>query len=603
MGELLAIACVIVFIVAQAFQGVAIDFLLCLQRGNAQLLWLIADGVLLLVWLTWLARYRRNMAWKEIVTVPLLALGYSLYCILCVIPRLAIFVSAVRSDLHESNKAPLNNTECYLHNNSSQPLDVIFGWADHFSSNVAVSFYAVTITLMLIALVTSLHAQHGLSSKYALRYDTSSQLFAVMDGISLLQMLFDSFQQYFDNHCSSGIPHDAVPPTTQSQDQNSRCPFPKIMVEGQLGTFVLVIALSSFVIPVLGLWQMKRESSKLKADEKLKRQIWSTILRRTASQGSQMTDVPRMPKEKKQTQRPPTRRGILKRGTERVKTWRRKGRTMIRRMAKKRVHEEKRVYNKMQRDIKILSTLHSLWDFFTINLCSLIIRLIIWNKYGQNVSVLIVKNMVIIYFGILDFTLTYLQPFYRRVRGLHKRQESRKSHAPDLRCYAMATDVEAVPEMEAAAPRIRPFSQRLASELDVLRTVSFLDLRNTVCANESASDTEETVERELKEETPRKRKRSSTTSQGLGIQHEYTSVSVNHTGDVNGDTSAGSACTGSAVQRNDEQETELQTHVGESARDGSGTGGDAIATNADDATTPIPRSANGRVHTCMSSNV
>eukprot|EP00117_Sycon_ciliatum_P028223 scpid56870/ scgid22738/ len=473
MGEALATAFILIYIGFQFFQGAGLNVLLCTQRDDSSLCWFIADGILLCVWVVWFARYRSKLAWTEIGFVPLLAIAYTLYLAMCLVPRVSLLATPPERGPSDTEDGINARKTCQAVANVILPM---IGWTDRFTSSSTVSVLAISLTIMLISLTMSGHAQHGLSSKYSLKYNISSALFAVMDGISLLQIIFEAqphtaFPAAPSSLSDSDQPRSAAlvvntseedfgsgvtsPPLIDSHTVVMICPNGNISntteemskyraaLNGSFGTFILFIAMCNFCVPIFGLWQMKRESSKLKADENLNKAAWQKVLRQLTST-SLKPDETREPSGK--SAKLGRNRSVFRRGTVTMATWRKRGKTMLRRLAKKRAQQESKVYGKIQRDIQALSTLHSLWDFFILNLPGFIIRVLAWTVYEKDISVLIVKNMASIFFRFLSFALFTVQPWYRRWRGLHRRQSINATDVADLRKYAMATDDEAMPE-------------------------------------------------------------------------------------------------------------------------------------------------------------
>ena len=449
MGTITATVSLLVFVLVQFLQGFFLNaFLVCSSAGlqGRQYLWIIADCVLLVGWLVALLKYRTSIVRVEFFHAPVLPFGWALYLIFVLLPRLWLWVYT-----------PFDDPEC--HNKDNMIYGSLVKLIDKlgFHSAPILALLALTMSVMLVAMVTANYAQHGLSSKFSLQYNVGNLVFSVMDGLSLLGIIVkpDDFESMDANMISCPLRPSSAE-LIRHEVNLSQCIFEKVKdfqleydqldnfvtlqnssyhdelaINGSFEAFILIIATCSFIVPFLSLWEMKRESSKLKADEKLSKRTWSMVLRHADSKVS----LGQMAAREGAKSRPKHFQARL-RQTLRAGTWRKRGKTMIRHMAKKRVKKEMAVYDTLERDLKLLQLITTVWTFAFVDLPALCIRIITTFRYQRSLEVLIVKNVLAIFVACVQITATYLQPLYHRARGIRHEETRVTQSRLDLRAIA-----------------------------------------------------------------------------------------------------------------------------------------------------------------------
>lgn len=386
MGYRTSTAAFVAFLLIELAQGVILTYFLRRETGDLNMyLWLIADGILLILWLLLLLHRRKIHLSVDmpLVQIPTIAFAWLAYLCIVLIPRISWLMGMARNCLGYQAQDLTD-----LENEFTGGILNKFSWGP----NTLVTVLAVGSTTLLVCLVVAGYGQHGLlSAKNPLDFDMAEAAFCLIDGVEFLLAFFEveRYDTCRESEAASNVTTSLNVNTTLMENSYITA------LNGSLGNIIIALTLTCFTLPFMALWLFKLRSNVLKAEVELNDE-------RGKLETATSVDAPVMV--------PAANDRTNQNGVSQPQDY----------MASSSEFKlDMEVYKgnltttkRFQGAIFVIKLVYIMWDIFLINLPGAIVRILLWVKYGRPISALITKNILSVVFRSLNIFIDYLQPCY-----------------------------------------------------------------------------------------------------------------------------------------------------------------------------------------------
>eukprot|EP00117_Sycon_ciliatum_P014841 scpid46055/ scgid1422/ len=475
MGRYTSTVALIIFLVAQFIQGIILNNFLRRETGNTdQWLWLIGDLALLLFWTLMIVKRGTTLVQLDMpfLPVPTMAATWGIYMAVVFIPRVAWLMTAAGTCLGQSQERNLQaeNSTTVLEQQLSFGLLTAIGWG----ANTLITTLAVGSTAMFLFLVMSGYGQHGLlkSSNAPLDFDMAEAAFCMMDGVEFLGAFFEVGDV---GQCGNTLQVCTLCNTTADHEETVYID----AIEGSFGAFIITLTVACFTLPFFALWQFKRRSAVLKANNVIKQDARKlsrlhSSAGTTSLQASFSSSEPMM----KKTSGSSSIDGENGSEDDAYDPNQTLSAHYIDLLSYK---HDMETMNCMERELSILKITYIFWDMLVINLTGAIVRLVLWFKFNRPISALITKNILAVIFRSLNLFNDYFLPWYQTrypripdaeedtddAGGSKSNSLLRFSRVQSFKKLGLKRSTTSASTSTVASPGLRPISETDSEERDI----------------------------------------------------------------------------------------------------------------------------------------